>query len=268
MFPLVPEQKDGGRPVVLIPNPFYSVYPASAIAAGAEPYYVASPAETGFLPDFASVPENILKRTVAAFFCSPSNPEGACATESEWRELFAAADRYDFTVLADECYCEIYDDVAPIGATAARYAMSGGFERLLSFHSLSKRSSAPGLRSGFVMGPKDPIGTLLAFRNTSAPQVPFGQEASAACWADEAMSIRPRLYRERCDRPAALQHCRVRQPRRLLRLEGRRRAKFARTSGVDGVRVMPAYMAVESTPASRSVTQGIAMFELLSFTTC
>jgi N-succinyldiaminopimelate aminotransferase len=197
--PLVPDAKNGGRPIVLVPNPFYVTYPAAVLAAGAEPYYVPARAETGFLPDFASVPKAILERTVATFFCSPSNPEGACATAADWRNLFELADRYDFTVLADECYCEIYDSAPPIGALSVRYAMTGGFERLLAFHSLSKRSSAPGLRSGFVIGPPGLIGPLTRFRNTCAPQVPVPVlDASAAAWADEVHVEQMRArYRER-----------------------------------------------------------------------
>jgi aspartate/methionine/tyrosine aminotransferase len=199
VFPLVPESKNGGKPVVLIPNPYYSVYPAATIAAGAEAYYVPARRETGFLPDFDHVPESVLKRTVAAFFCSPSNPESACASEKYWRALFELADRYVFTVLADECYCEIYDEIPPLGSMDIRYRMRGDFERLLSFHSLSKRSSAPGLRSGFVAGPAPLINELLLFRNTSGPQVPFPVlEASAAAWRDEAHVESARaLYRKR-----------------------------------------------------------------------
>ena len=199
MFPLVPESKNGGKPVVLIPNPFYSVYPAATIAAGAEAYYVPARRETGFLPDFDQVPESVLRRTVAAFFCSPSNPESACASEKYWRALFELADRYDFTVLADECYCEIYDEVPPLGSMDIRYRMRGDFERLLSFHSLSKRSSAPGLRSGFVAGPAPLISQMTFFRNTSAPQVPLPVlAASAAAWRDEAHVESARaLYRRR-----------------------------------------------------------------------
>ena len=186
VFPLVPESKNGGKPVVLIPNPFYSVYPAATIAAGAEANYVPARRETGFLPDFDHVPESVLKRTVAAFFCSPSNPESACASESYWRALFELADRYDFTVLADECYCEIYDEEPPLGSTDVRHRMRGNLDRLLSFHSLSKRSSAPGLRSGFVAGPAPLISQMTFFRNTSAPQVPIPvMVASAAAWRDE-----------------------------------------------------------------------------------
>ena len=197
--PLVPDSKAGGRPVVLIPNPFYVTYPAAVVAAGAEPYYVPARAKTGFLPDFDSVPKAVLERTVAAFFCSPSNPEGACASAADWQRLFALADAYDFTVLADECYCEIYDAAPPVGALSARYAMSGGFERLLAFHSLSKRSSAPGLRSGFVVGPPNLIGAMTRFRNTCAPQVPVPVlEASAAAWAEETHVEEYRArYRER-----------------------------------------------------------------------
>jgi aspartate/methionine/tyrosine aminotransferase len=199
VFALVPESKNGGKPVVLIPNPFYSVYPAGTIAAGAEPYYVPATEKTGFLPDFASVPEGVLKRTIAAFFCSPSNPEGACASQSHWQSLFELADAYDFVVLADECYCELYDETPPIGALTARHAMGRGVERLLSFHSLSKRSSVPGLRSGFVVGPQNLIETMTAFRNTSAPQMPFPvMAASVACWTDEEhVEATRRLYRER-----------------------------------------------------------------------
>jgi aspartate/methionine/tyrosine aminotransferase len=197
--PLVPEAKNGGPPVVLLPNPFYVTYPAAIVAAGAEPFYVPSRAETGFLPDFSSVPKSVLDRTVAAFLCSPSNPEGACAGAAEWRNLFALADRYDFTVLADECYCEIYLSAPPVGALSVRYEMTGGFDRLLAFHSLSKRSNAPGLRSGFVAGPPDLIAALTRFRNTCAPQVPVPVlEASAAAWQDEVHVEETRkVYRER-----------------------------------------------------------------------
>jgi len=197
--PLVPESKGGGPPVVLVPNPFYVTYPAAVAAAGAEIHYVPSRAETGFLPDFAGVPPSVLRRTVAAFFCSPSNPEGACAMASDWWRLFELADRYDFTVLADECYCEIYDSTPPVGALEMRYAMTGGFERLLSFHSLSKRSSAPGLRSGFAVGAPGLIANMTRFRNTAAPQVPIPvMAASVVAWSDEEHVEKNRaLYRER-----------------------------------------------------------------------
>jgi N-succinyldiaminopimelate aminotransferase len=196
---LMPESKNGGPPVVLLPNPFYVTYPSATFAAGAEPYYVDARAETGFLPDFSTVPDHVLRRTVAAFFCSPSNPEGACADRDAWQKLFQLADRYDFTVLADECYCEIYDATPPVGALDVRYHSSGGFERLLSFHSLSKRSNSPGLRSGFVAGSPSLMLALTRFRNTCAPQVPIPVlAASAAAWDnDQHVDENRSKYRER-----------------------------------------------------------------------
>ena len=262
--PLTPESKGGGRPVVLIPNPFYVTYPAAVLAAGAEAYYVPAREETGFLPDFASVPKSVLERTVAAFFCSPSNPEGACATASDWWRLFDLADRYDFVVLADECYSEIYDGTPPVGALEVRYAMSGGFERLLAFHSLSKRSSAPGLRSGFVFGPEHLIGALTRFRNTCAPQVPIPVlEASAAAWSDEEHVEKNRaLYRERFAIARRLlgNHKGFRIPPGsfYLWLDVGDGAAFAKALwGKYGVRVMPgAYMGVEEIPGDPQSNPG------------
>ena len=264
MFPLVPESKNGGRPVVLIPNPFYSVYPAATVAAGAEPYYVPSSAKTRFLPDWNSVPEAVLRRAVAAFFCSPSNPEGACASEEDWRHLFALADAHDFTVLADECYCEIYDEVPPIGALTARHAMGKGVERVLSFHSLSKRSSVPGLRSGFVVGPAALISELTAFRNTSGPQVPLPvMEASAACWSDEAHVEEARaLYRQRFAIAKRLlgntPGFRLPEGGFYLWLDVGDGAAFAKELWrKTGVKVMPgAYMCVETTPGDPASNPG------------
>ena len=262
--PLVPESKNGGRPVVLVPNPFYVTYPVAVLAAGAEPYYVPARATTGFLPDFGAVPKAILERTVAAFFCSPSNPEGACANAADWRRLFDLADRYDFTVLADECYCEIYDVEPPVGALSARYAMSGGFDRLLAFHSLSKRSSAAGLRSGFVVGPPGLIASLTRFRNISAPQVPVPVlEASAAAWAEESHVEEMRArYRERFAIARRLlgNHRSFRIPGGgfYLWLDVQDGARFAKALWQKtGVRVMPgAFMGLEEVPGNPASNPG------------
>jgi aspartate/methionine/tyrosine aminotransferase len=182
-FVVTPETKAGGRPVILLPNPFYQCYAAAALSCGAEPVFVRADAATGFLPDFASLPKAVLERTVAAYLCSPSNPEGACAGEAYWRTLFALADRYDFTVFADECYADIYLDRPPLGALSVRGAP---FERLLSFHSLSKRSGLPGLRSGIVAGDIKLMVKFRALRNYAGPQVPLPIiAASTAAWSDE-----------------------------------------------------------------------------------
>lgn len=186
-FIVTPEAKAGGRPAILLPNPFYQCYAAAILAAGAEPIFVPALAETGFLPAYDRLPKAVLERTVAAYICSPSNPEGACADADRWRTLFGLADAHDFTVFADECYADIYLDQPPAGAMTARFAESGGFARLLSFHSLSKRSGLPGLRSGIVTGDPELMARFRALRNYAGPQlaVPI-QLASAAAWSDEA----------------------------------------------------------------------------------
>jgi len=185
-FVTVPEDKHGKKPAVLIPNPFYQCYAAAALSAGAEPIYVNATRETNFLPDFAALPRETLARTAAVFMCSPSNPEGGAANESEWRRIFELADEFDFTVLADECYTEIYADEPPTGALSVRQKMTGDFSRLLSFHSLSKRSNLPGLRSGFVAGDANLIARFREFRNVAGPQLPLPIAAvSTAAWSDE-----------------------------------------------------------------------------------
>jgi aspartate/methionine/tyrosine aminotransferase len=185
LFPLMPLGK-GGKPIVAMPNPFYQCYAAAALSAGAEPLYVPATEATGFLPDYASLPDAMLDRLVAVYICSPSNPEGAVAGEDYWARLFALAERHDFIVLADECYADIYFDRPPTCALPARLQQSGGFSRLLTFHSLSKRSGLPGLRSGMVAGCERLIEKFRAFRNVAGPTVPAPiLAASAAAWCDE-----------------------------------------------------------------------------------
>jgi N-succinyldiaminopimelate aminotransferase len=186
LFTIMPETKAGSRPAVLIPNPFYQCYAAATLAAGAEPIFVPARAEVGYLPDFASLPKDVLERTAAAFICSPSNPEGAVASADYWGTLFALSERYGFVVLADECYADIYFDKRPMGALTAHRARGKGFERLLTFHSLSKRSGLPGLRSGIVAGDAELIADFRALRNYAGPQVPLPIiAASTVAWSDE-----------------------------------------------------------------------------------
>ena len=187
LFAFMPESKGGGRPIVAMPNPFYQCYAAAALAAGAEPLYVPSIRDNGFLPDYAGLPEAALARLAAVYVCSPSNPEGAVADAGYWRALFALAERHDFIVLADECYADIWFDKPPACALPTRLAQSGGFSHLLSFHSLSKRSGLPGIRSGMVAGCSGLIENFRALRNVAGPTVPGPLlAASAAAWADEA----------------------------------------------------------------------------------
>ncbi len=186
LFPLLPLTKGGATPIVAMPNPFYQAYAAAALGAHAEPLYVPASESNGFLPDYANLPGAVLQRMAAVYICSPSNPEGAAADENYWRRLFALAEYHDFIILADECYADIYFDKPPVSALPTRLKQSGGFSRLLTFHSLSKRSGLPGLRSGMVAGDAALIARFRAFRNVAGPQMPGPvMAASAAAWRDE-----------------------------------------------------------------------------------
>lgn len=137
-------------------QPVLSVYAVAAVTVGAEPVFVPATRETGFLPDYAGLPADVLDRTAIAYICSPSNPQGAIASRDYLRDLIALAEKHDFKVFADECYSEIYRREKPVGALQVAREMGADPERVVIFHSLSKRSNMPGLRSGFVAsGPKN-----------------------------------------------------------------------------------------------------------------
>jgi len=193
---LSPEQKNGEKPVVLLPNPFYQCYAVAALTSGAEPVYANASAETGHLPDFAALPEGILNRTTVAYICSPANPQGATADVAYWKSLIALAEKHDFRILADECYSEIYRGTPPVGVMEAVKAISANPDRVLAFHSLSKRSNLPGLRSGFVMSGAKTIKALRQLRSYAGAPLPLpAQKAAEAVWRDEEHVIENRaLY--------------------------------------------------------------------------
>jgi N-succinyldiaminopimelate aminotransferase len=183
---LAPETKGGAQPVVLMPNPFYQVYAVAALTVGAEPLYVPATAQTGFLPDYAALPAATLDRTVAAYICSPANPQGAVASAAYWRDLIALAEKHDFIILADECYSEIWRDAPPPGALQVAHEMGADPERVFVFHSLSKRSNMPGLRSGFVAGGPRGIAHMRKLRAFAGAPLPLPlQQVATAAWADE-----------------------------------------------------------------------------------
>ena len=184
---LNPETKNGLKPAVLLPNPFYQCYAVAAITAGAEPVYLPCNAETGHLPDFAALPGELLDRTTVAYICSPANPQGVCADRAYWETLLALAEKHDFRVFADECYSEIWRDQPPTGALEVASAISADPERLVCFHSLSKRSNLAGLRSGFAVTGAHNIQAMVKFRSYVGAPMPIpAQHAAAACWRDEA----------------------------------------------------------------------------------
>ncbi len=184
---LCPETVRGARPAVLMPNPFYQVYAVAALAAGAEPVFVPARSETGFLPDYASLDAALLDRVAIAYLCSPSNPQGAVASRDYWAELIGLAEKHDFRIFADECYSEIWRDAAPASALQVAEEIGADPERVVIFHSLSKRSNMPGLRSGFVAGGPQGVGRIRQLRAYSGAPLPLPiQAASAALWSDEA----------------------------------------------------------------------------------
>ncbi|MCB1366259.1 MAG: aminotransferase class I/II-fold pyridoxal phosphate-dependent enzyme [Rhodobacteraceae bacterium] len=199
LIALCPEEKHGKPPKVLIPNPFYQVYAVAAAAIGAEPVFVAAPAGNGFLPDYAALPVSVLDQAAIVYLCSPSNPQGAIASRDYWGELLHLAEKHDFRIFADECYSEIYRDAPPPGALEVAAETGADPERVVVFHSLSKRSNLPGLRSGFVAGGPSAIREVKRLRAYAGAPLPLPlQRVAERAWADEAHVVANRaLYQQK-----------------------------------------------------------------------
>ena len=190
--------------LVMMPNPFYQIYEGAALLAGAEPYYMDTTAATGFLPDLDAVPASDWARCRVLFICSPGNPTGAVMDEAYLARVLALAEQYDFLVAADECYADIYLDEGrpPPGLLgAALRAGNREFRRCVVFHSLSKRSSVPGLRSGFVAGDPEVMAAFRLYRTYHGCAVPeMVQLASIPAWDDDAhAAANRRLYQQKFD---------------------------------------------------------------------
>ena len=198
---ICPETKNGKQPVVLMPNPFYPVYGMAGLSVGAETIYVPATAETGHLPDYAGLPADVLDRTAIAYICSPANPQGAVASEGYWQGLIALAEKHDFVIFADECYSEIYRDTPPVGGLQIAKSMGADPERVVIFHSLSKRSNLAGLRSGFCAGGPKSIAAIRQIRALAGAPLPGPVQAvSTAVWQDEAHVVENRqLYAQKFD---------------------------------------------------------------------
>jgi aspartate/methionine/tyrosine aminotransferase len=182
-----PGTANGAPPAVLMPNPCYHVYAGAALAAGAEPVFLSATAENGFIPDFGALDPAVLDRTVLCTLCSPSNPQGAAASLEQLKALILLARRHDFVVAFDECYAEIYTGEPPAGALQAATALDGSLDNMLVFHSLSKRSSAPGLRCAFAAGAPPLIERLAGALNVGGAGVPLPVLAAGTrLWQDEA----------------------------------------------------------------------------------
>ncbi|MFL6621192.1 MAG: succinyldiaminopimelate transaminase [Sulfurifustis sp.] len=197
-------QRGGTAPVVIIPNPFYQIYEGAALLSGAEPYFVNTTEEHGYRMDFFNIPDAIWRRTELLYVCSPDNPTGAVLSATDWREIIELSQRYGFVIASDECYSEIYFDEAnpPVGLLqAAEAAGVTDYKNCLVFHSLSKRSNLPGLRSGFVAGDPGIVKQYFQYRTYQGCALPPPtQAASIVAWNDENHVRENRaLYRAKFD---------------------------------------------------------------------
>jgi len=202
----VPETKNGKRPVVAMPNPFYHVYGTGALASGAEPLYLSATLETGFQPDLDQLDAETLERLSVLFLCSPANPQGAIASPEYLGKAIRLAREHDFVLVSDECYAEIYDHTPPPSALQVcrdMAARSGSgvrspYDRVIAINSLSKRSNGAGLRSGFIAGDPVIIDGFGRFRSYIAASIPLPiDSASVALWNDDEHVDAIRAYYRR-----------------------------------------------------------------------
>jgi N-succinyldiaminopimelate aminotransferase len=183
---------DGSRPdaTVVVPNPFYQIYEGAALLAGATTYCVNAEPSRGYAHAWSQVPDAVWARAQLLYVCSPDNPTGRVQDLADWRALFDLSDRHGFAIASDECYSEIYFDEArpPLGALDAAHMLGrSGFPRLVVFGSLSKRSNAPGLRSGYVAGDASLLKAYLVYRTYHGSAMSAAvAAASIAAWNDEA----------------------------------------------------------------------------------
>ena len=189
-------------PLVACPNPFYQIYEGAAILAGAETVFLNQTADAGFALDLESISDEQWSRVQLLYVCSPGNPTGRVLTLDDWRALFACSDRHGFVIASDECYTDIYGDESrpPLGGLEAAHRLGrSGFPRLVVFVSLSKRSNAPGLRSGAVAGDASLLRQFLLYRTYHGSAMSLAvQHASIAAWSDEAHVVENRSrYREK-----------------------------------------------------------------------
>ncbi len=190
------------KPVVAMPNPFYQIYEGAALLAGAEPLFLNTTASNRFQPDLDAVPASVWKRCEILFLCSPGNPTGAVLSLDFLRHALRLAEQHDFVIASDECYAELYRDENAPPPSLLQAALANGhdaYQRCVVFHSLSKRSSVPGLRSGFVAGDPQLVAPYLLYRTYHGCAMPVPtQLASIAAWNDDAHAAANRaLYREK-----------------------------------------------------------------------
>lgn len=190
------------KPFVVMPNPFYQIYEGAAILAGATPYLYNCTQENGYLGDLDSIPADVWANTELLFICTPGNPTGAVIPREQLKKLIQLSDQYNFIIASDECYSELYFDQAPVGLLQVCAEMGRhDYKNCVVFHSLSKRSNLPGLRSGFAAGDATALKEYLKYRTYHGAAMPVQHQlASIAAWDDETHVEANRvLYRQKFD---------------------------------------------------------------------
>jgi len=206
---VIDRRAHGDQPVILSPNPFYQIYEGAALLAGARPYFLNTTAATGYRMDFTRVPEDLWPQVQLVYVCSPGNPTGAVLQHEDFAQLLRLAERHDFLIASDECYSEIYfdEDRPPPGLLQVAHDLGiPDYRRCLVFHSLSKRSNLPGLRSGFVAGDGQVLEQYFTYRTYQGCALPPPtQAASIRAWDDESHVRTNRdLYRAKFDAVLAI----------------------------------------------------------------
>lgn len=189
-------------PYVVMPNPFYQIYEGAALLAGAKPYFMNCTAENGYLGDFDAVPAEVWEKTALLFVCTPGNPTGAVLSKAQFKKLIALSDQYGFVIASDECYSELWFDEAPAGLLEVCAELGrNDYKNCIVFHSLSKRSNLPGLRSGFVAGDAALLKPYLQYRTYHGAAMPVQHQlASIVAWNDEThVEDNRKLYRAKFD---------------------------------------------------------------------
>ncbi|PNK60210.1 succinyldiaminopimelate transaminase [Psychrobacter sp. FDAARGOS_221] len=196
-------EKNGDEsPLIVMPNPFYQIYEGAALLAGATPYFVPCTASNDFKGDYQSLPNDVWERAQIVFVCSPNNPTGAVFDLQDWQALIELSDRHDFIIASDECYSELYFDNPPMGLLQACAELGrDDYKNCVVFHSLSKRSNLPGLRSGFIAGDSALLKPYLQYRTYQGCALPLHHQlASIAAWQDEAhVEHNRQLYAQKFD---------------------------------------------------------------------
>jgi aspartate/methionine/tyrosine aminotransferase len=187
---------DKKKPKIAFVNPFYQIYEGAAIASKAEIVYLELKKENNFLP---ILDKEQLKDVDLVILNTPSNPTASVISLQELKKWVNAALELDFVLLNDECYIDLYtEEKIPSLLNASKEVGNSEFKNILVVNSASKRSSAPGLRSGFIAGDKDILKEYMRYRTYVGAAIPLPlQYGAMSAWRDDAHVVEFRnLYKK------------------------------------------------------------------------